>query len=143
MDDRRKSTRKQLTDMPLLESYLDLVHRAKLTDLERKLCDRKYLNGWTLIQIGEELGYSETHMKRVHRNALRKLTRQFAKQKGLQYDDLTTWVTMNMIYSDYCGVAKKMNVNNADFYVCMAQAFLDDKDAGEDKLYSYYKHIAK
>lgn len=70
-------------------------------------------------------------------------TRQVAKQKGLQYDDLTTWVAMNIMYSDYCGVAKKLNVNNVDFYVCMAQAFLDDKDAAENKLYSYYKHIVK
>lgn len=70
-------------------------------------------------------------------------TRQVAKQKGLQYDDLTWNTVMNLMYSDYCGVAKKLNVNNVDFYVYMAQAFLDDKDAVEDKLYAYYKHIVK
>lgn len=47
---------------------------------------------------------------------------------------------MNMIY---CGVTKKLNVSNVDFYVYVAQTFLDDKDAVEDKLYSYYKHIVK
>ena len=50
---------------------------------------------------------------------------------------------MNMIYSDYCGVAKKLNVNNVDFCVYIAQAFLDDKDAAEDKLSRHYRHIAQ
>ena len=43
----------------------------------------------------------------------------------------------------YCGVAKKLNINNVDFYVYMAQAFLDDKDAGEEKLSRYYKKKKK
>ena len=75
MDERRKAVRKELTEMPLLESYLELVSKAKLTDIERKVCDFKYLHGWTLINIGEEFGYSEVHIKRVHQSALRKLTK--------------------------------------------------------------------
>ena len=30
-----------------------------------------------------------------------------------------------------------------DFYVDMAKAFLDDKDAGPDKLVKYYKYIVR
>lgn len=70
-------------------------------------------------------------------------TKQFAKQKGVQHDDLSWYVAMNIMYSDYYAVAKKFNVNNMDFYIGLAQAFLDDKDAAEGKLYSYYKHIVK
>ena len=70
-------------------------------------------------------------------------TKQVAKQKGIQHDDLTWYVAMNLMNSDYYAVAKKFNVNNMDFYIGLAQAFLDDKDAAEDKLYSYYKHIVK
>lgn len=70
-------------------------------------------------------------------------TKQFAQQKSVKHDPVIWWAAMNMIYSDYCGVAKKLNVNNVDFYVYMAQAFLDDKDAGEGKLEKYYRHVVR
>ena len=54
------------------------------------------------------------------------------------------WVALNMIYSDYVKVAKKFGVGDKiDFYVDMAKAFLDDKDAGPDKLARYYKYIVR
>lgn len=37
------------------------------------MCDYKYRKGWSLIQIGEELGYSESGVKRIHLRALKKL----------------------------------------------------------------------
>ena len=54
-------------------------------------------------------------------------------------------VTMNMMYSDYCMVASKYGVNNAEFFADMARAFLFDKDAegpGE-KLAAYYHSVVK
>lgn len=74
MNDRQRQTRQQLEDIPSVERYLSLMERAKLTEIERKVCDMKYLQGWRLIDIGEELGYSERQIKRVHQRALRKLT---------------------------------------------------------------------
>ncbi len=53
------------------------------------------------------------------------------------------WAAMNMMYSDYCEVAKKLNVDKPEFYAHMAKAFLMDKDAGEGKLAKYMKYIAK
>ena len=50
---------------------------------------------------------------------------------------------MNMIYSDYFGVAKKLNVNNMDFYAEMSKAFLGDKDAVPGKLYAYFEHVVE
>lgn len=70
-------------------------------------------------------------------------TSQVAAQRGLTYDPVEWWAAMNMVYSDYCGVAKKANANNLDFYVWMACAFLGDKDAGEGKLAKYYQCIVK
>lgn len=70
-------------------------------------------------------------------------TKQFAQQKGVDCDPLELWVTMNMMYSDYCTVAKKLQMNTVDFYLMMAQAFLDDKDAGENKLGKYYRCIVE
>ena len=58
-------------------------------------------------------------------------------------DKMEFWTAMNMMYSDYCDVAKKMNVDRPDFYAHMAKAFLMDKDAGEGKLAKYMKYIAE
>lgn len=67
--------------------------------------------------------------------------RQAMSQKGLQGDPIEYYVVMNMMYSDYCGVAKKLGVNKLDFYTEMSKAFLQDKDAPDDKLARYYECI--
>ena len=54
-------------------------------------------------------------------------------------------MTVNMLYSDYCGIAKKFGVDRIEFYIEMAKAFLKDKDFdgdGAEKLYLYYTFIA-
>lgn len=62
---------------------------------------------------------------------------------GIACDECDFWVTMNMLYSDYCGVAKKYGVDNAEFFGCMAAAFLNDEDAVDDKLVAYYDCIVE
>ena len=55
-------------------------------------------------------------------------------------------MAMNMMYADYCKVAKKFGADTPIFYAEMAKAFLDDKDfrgEGEEKLWLYYKCIAE
>lgn len=50
----------------------------------------------------------------------------------------------NMMYADYCNVAKKFGVDRIDFYVEMAKAFFNDKDYSgkpEEKLWLYYMTI--
>lgn len=69
--------------------------------------------------------------------------KQVAKQKAPDVDPLKLWVAMNMIRSDYYSVAKKFNVNSTDFYLEMAKAFLEDKDAGEHKLEKYFENVVK
>ena len=70
-------------------------------------------------------------------------TKQVMEQKGINCDPVEFWVSMNMMYSDYYAVAKKLNINNADFYASMAEAFLKDPDAHENKLARYYSIVAK
>lgn len=70
-------------------------------------------------------------------------TKQVQAQKGIDCEPLQFWIAMNMIYSDYVKVAKKLGMNNVDFYACMAEAFLDDKDAQPDKLARYYEYVVK
>lgn len=66
------------------------------------------------------------------------------EQRNMTGDPVEFWVAMNMMYSDYCKVAKKLGVNSVDFYAEMAKAFLEDKDTGvPDKLSAYYENIVK
>ena len=71
-------------------------------------------------------------------------TEEARAQRGIACDPLAFWVAMNMIYSDYAKVAEKVNANSMDFYVYMAKAFLEDRDArnqGGDKLARYYEYV--
>lgn len=81
--------------------------------------------------------------------ALLQQVMQYAKQVGVdmqQFGDATFCLAMNMMYSDYCGVAKKFGFDRPEVYADLAKAFLDDKDFDgepEEKLYLYYKCIVE
>lgn len=70
-------------------------------------------------------------------------TKQVMAQKHMELDPIEFYVTMNMLYSDYCQIAKTHGVNTVDFYADMARAFLVDKDAVANKLLAYYEYVAK
>lgn len=53
------------------------------------------------------------------------------------------WAVMNALYSDYYAVAKKYNMLNPDFFADMAMAFINDKDAVENKAAVYYECIVE
>lgn len=69
-------------------------------------------------------------------------TRQVQAQQGIDCDPAEFFLAMNMMYSDYVKVARKLGVNKVDFYAWMAKAFLEDKDAGPDKLKRYFEYVA-
>lgn len=69
--------------------------------------------------------------------------KQVMAQKGITDDPMEFWLTLNMMYSDYYAAAKKHNANTVDFYVDMARAFLEDKDAKPNKLARYYHAVVK
>ena len=74
----------------------------------------------------------------------REQIKKVMEQRNMTGDPVEFWVAMNMMYSDYCKVAKKLGVNSVDFYAEMAKAFLEDKDTGvPDKLSAYYENIVK
>lgn len=71
-------------------------------------------------------------------------TRQIQNQKGLaSLDPMRFWVTMNMMYSDYCSVFEKAGISKPDLYADLAKAFLMDKDAHKDKLDRYWFYVVK
>lgn len=65
------------------------------------------------------------------------------QQKGVDAAPEEFWAIMNALYSDYCKVAKKHNVSTVDFYADMAKAWLDDKDAVDNKAAAYYEYVVK
>lgn len=66
---------------------------------------------------------------------------QLMAQKNIDCDPAEFYAAVNMMYSDYCKVAKQYNINTVDFYFAMAKAFLDDADAGDDKIEKYYEYV--
>lgn len=70
-------------------------------------------------------------------------TKQVMVQQAFKCDPLEFWVAMNIMYSDYYNVARKLNMNNITFYSEMAAAFLEDEDAVEDKLGAYYESVVE
>lgn len=73
--------------------------------------------------------------------------KQVMAQKEIGGSPLEFYVALNAMYSDYSKVAKKLGVNTVDFYACMAEAFLNDKDAvgggGAEKLAAYYNAVVR
>lgn len=53
------------------------------------------------------------------------------------------YAVMNMLASDYYKVAEEFDVLEDDFFVAMAKAFINDKDAVKGKVSIYYDCIAK
>ena len=85
--------------------------------------------------------HNEDGTKGAHWN--KEQIKQVMNQHGIKKPLLDFWVVMNSLYADYCGVFKKHNTNHLDFYVDMATAWLDDKDAKEGKTARYFQYIAK
>lgn len=69
--------------------------------------------------------------------------KQLMMQKGINLDPAEMYAAMNMLYSDYCKVAKKLNITHPDYWIEMAKAFIEDKDAPGDKLARYYQYIVQ
>lgn len=53
------------------------------------------------------------------------------------------YAMVNAMYSNYSEVARKFGITSPEFYVCMAKAFMDDKDAVDDNVAMYYEYIVK
>lgn len=70
-------------------------------------------------------------------------TEAVRKQHGFGCDSVDFYAAINMMYSDYCKVAKEYNLNTTDFYAKMANAFICDKDAEKDKVSRYFECIVK
>lgn len=69
--------------------------------------------------------------------------KQIMTRYGYQADPVEFYVALNMMKSDYTKAAQKVGADKEEFYAAMADAFLNDEDAKEDKLALYHHYIAK
>lgn len=95
--------------------------------------DRKTAEEWT-AKMDNEDGTKGAHW------SYEQIT-QLMPQKNIECDPAEFYAAVNMMYSDYCKIAKQFNINTVDFYFAMAKAFLDDEDAEENKIGKYYEYI--
>ena len=56
---------------------------------------------------------------------------------GYGFNPIDFFIVMNMIYNDYYDIVK----DNDELTIKMANDWLSDTDAKENKLYNYWKHI--
>lgn len=69
--------------------------------------------------------------------------KQVMAQKGVDCNPLEMYPVMNALYSDYCSVLKKWNMNKIDLYVDLTCAWLNDSDAVPNKASAYFEHVVK
>lgn len=119
---------------------------------ERKWKEKKRHSKEQIEPIDEEIGEEwismmkgEDGQKGEHFTMAQ--TEQLMKQYHWEdVDPVDAHITLNMMYTDYCGVAKKFNITSNEFYVCLAKSFLDDPDSklkGAEKLSAYYEYVVK
>lgn len=59
-----------------------------------------------------------------------------------KFNEWDWFVALNMVYSDYCEVVKKISGQMDPMaFVCLAKAWLCDKDISEGKMWHYYVYI--
>lgn len=106
-----------------------------------KLFSHKDMETWKSMMKNED-GTRGVHFREEQ-------VKRACEQAGIDCEEFGEDVfclAMNMMYSDYCKVAKKYGVDRPEFYADMSKAFLRDKDFDgkpEEKLYLYYKSIVE
>ena len=72
--------------------------------------------------------------------------KKLAEERGLPTEGqemVDFYVVLNMVYTDYCKVAKEHGVDTEDYYADLAEAWLYDRDAKPptEKLMAYHKNV--
>lgn len=71
----------------------------------------------------------------------KELAKPYGITEGQELIDF--YSALNMVYSDYCDVAKEWGVDDEAYYAALACAFLYDEDgkAPSEKIAAYYKYV--
>lgn len=68
---------------------------------------------------------------------------QIMRQAGIDAEPAEFYAILNAIHSDFGKVAKKHKADTVEFYVDMAKAWINDKDAVKHKAMAYYECVVK
>lgn len=77
MDKENAETRKKLKGISSVDEFRSILERTMLSDEEKQILILYYKEKKSLAYIADELGMSETTVKRKHRKILMKLGRVF------------------------------------------------------------------
>lgn len=66
--------------------------------------------------------------------------KEITSEYNLKHSVSDVYLVLNSIYNDYCSIYGEDNDEN---YIKMTKAWLDDKDAIDDKVYVYFMNIPK
>lgn len=72
MDNNIKEVRKTLVEANK-EQYEHILNICRFTDKELNILSLKYQKGFTLIEIAENMNYSEINVKKMHNKILKKI----------------------------------------------------------------------
>lgn len=103
-------------------------------DLYKKyaLCIYKMANGYVLTKDMAEDIIAE--MKPEGEHWTLEQTTRVKDQYGFNASDIDFWVVMNMAYNDYRDLFK----DNVEMYAKFSNAFINDPDAKEGKVFKYF-----
>ena len=134
-------------DMDALSTMLqDVLYEIKNYDYD-KYCDYK-------MEL-YEMAYGKTLTREIAEDWVNNMnppskwsfetTSAVKKQYGLTtIDDVSFYVVMNMLYSDMSNVlGSGDDTESVSRYVQATRDWLNDEDVGKDKLYNYWKYVAK
>lgn len=68
-----KETSKKLREIPLLADFNRVLDACTLSTTEKTIIQLHYLEKQDFQDIGDQLGYTESRIKQIHRAALRKI----------------------------------------------------------------------
>ena len=70
-----KRIRRKLKEIPRVSTFENLLENAMLDDIDKQILKMYYLQGKDLSYIADELGYSESGIKKRHAKALNKISK--------------------------------------------------------------------
>lgn len=127
---------------------MEMVHDIMLnmSDYIKEISEEKYDCYWLQLyeiaygeKLSQEMAECWVNSMRPYAKWSMEETNEVISAKSLRVDPIEFYVVMNMMYSDY----GEMIPFDLDTYIRLSIAWLQDADAGEHKLYNYWKYIIK
>lgn len=132
----RQEDMEELSDM-FDESLEKLKEKDEKCYEEYKAKLYEMVNGKELTEeMANEWVYN---MKPKHEHWTMEETTEAMQKMGYNCDKLEFYVVANMVYNDYYDLVK----DNEELALRLANDWLKDEDAKENKLYEYWKHVIK